>query len=70
VHAKSTLESVRNVRAPGPFLGVQCAIALLHTFWDKTATFCLKNYFRTRMSYLVLEHPFLLWNILSCFRTP
>ena len=36
VRAKSILESVRDVRACGPFLGVRCAITLLHTF-------CLKN---------------------------
>ena len=56
VRAKSILESVRDVRACGPFLGVRCAIALLHTFWDKIARKCY-----------VLEHPFLLWNFLSCF---
>ena len=66
VRAKSILKSVRNVRACGPFLGVRCAIALLHTLPDN-ATFCLKNYSRTRMSYPVLEHPFLLWNVFSCF---
>ena len=63
VRAKSILESVRDVRACGPFLGVRCAITLLHTF-------CLKNQYRIRMSYPILEHPFLLWNILSCFRSP
>ena len=31
VRVKSILESVRDVRACGPFLGVQCAITLLHT---------------------------------------
>ena len=36
VRVKSILESVRDVRACGPFLGVRCAITLLHTF-------CLKN---------------------------
>ena len=37
VRAKSILKSVRNVRVCGLFLGVWCAIALLHTFF-------LKNY--------------------------
>ena len=63
VRAKSILESVRDVCACGPFLGVRCAITLLHTFWDKlpeNATFCLKNI-------LELEFPILIWNILSCF---
>ena len=32
VRAKSILESVQDVRGCGPFLGVRCAIALLHTF--------------------------------------
>ena len=36
VRAKSILESVRDVRACGPFLGVRCAIALLHTLKNKT----------------------------------
>ena len=40
-------------------------------FWNKTDrnwhSFCLKNYSRT--FYPVLEHPFLLLNILSCFST-
>ena len=31
--------------------------------------FALKTRSRTRMSYPVLDHLFLLWNILSCFRT-
>ena len=35
VRAKSILESVRDVRACGPFLGVRCAITLLHTFCPK-----------------------------------
>ena len=56
VCAKSILKSVRDVRACGSFLGVRCAITLLHTFWDKNTRKCF-----------VLEHPFLLWNILSCF---
>ena len=56
VRAKSILESARNVRACGPFLGVRCAIALLRTFWDKIARKCY-----------ILEHPLLLWNIFSCF---
>ena len=63
VHAKSILESVRDVRACGPFLGVRCAIALFHTFahvrtffWDKIVRKCY-----------ILEHPSLLWNVLSCF---
>ena len=38
LRAKSILESVRDVRACGSFLGVRCAIALLHTFWNKTTT--------------------------------
>ena len=42
---------------------------LFGTKLPENATFCLKNYSRTRMSYPVLEHLFLLWNILSCFRT-
>ena len=32
VRAKFILESVRDVRACGTFLGVRCVIALLHTF--------------------------------------
>ena len=36
VRAKSILKSVRDVRACGSFLGVRSAIALLHTFWNKT----------------------------------
>ena len=51
-----------------PFFDVQCATAHLHTFahflGPENAT-CLKNYSRTRTSYPVLEHLFLLWNILS-----
>ena len=55
VRAKSILESVRDVHACGPFLGVRCAITLLHTFWNKTDKkwhffFVLKT---------VLERPFL-----------
>ena len=53
--AQSILESVRDVRACGPFLDV------------RRACVCLENGSRTRVSYPVLEHPFLLWNILSCF---
>ena len=34
---------------------------------SENANFCLKNYSRT--SFFVLEHPFLLWSILSCFIT-
>ena len=56
VRAKSILESVRDVCACGPFLGVRCATALLHTFGDKIVRKCY-----------VLEHPFLLWNVLSYF---
>jgi hypothetical protein len=37
VHAKSILKSVCDVHACGSFSGMQCAIALLHTFWNKTA---------------------------------
>ena len=40
VRAKSILESVRDVRACGTFLGVRCAITLLHTFCDKLARKC------------------------------
>ena len=36
VCAKSILKSVCDVRACGLFSGVQCASALLHTFWNKT----------------------------------
>ena len=39
VHAKTILKSVRDVRACGLFLGVRCAIALLHTFWNKATIF-------------------------------
>ena len=39
VRVQSILESVRDVRACGPFMGVRCAIALLHTFWNKTTIF-------------------------------
>ena len=72
VRAKSILKSVRDVHACGPFFDVRCATTLLHTFGTKlpdNAACGLKTYSRTRMSYLVLEHLFLLWNILSCFRT-
>ena len=75
VRAKSILESVRDVRACGPFFDVGCATALLHTFahflgqnYQIMQLFALKTS-RTRMSYPVSEHLFLLWNILSCFRT-
>ena len=40
MRAKSILKSVRDVRACGSFLGVRCAIALLHTFCDKIARKC------------------------------
>ena len=62
VRAKSILESVRDVRACGPFLGVRCAITLFTLFGTnlpENATFCLKKMF--------LEHLFLLWNVLFCF---
>ena len=42
---------------------------LFETKLSENATFCFKNHSRTRMSYPVLEHPFLLWNVLSCFRS-
>ena len=71
VRAKFILESVRDVRACGSFSGVRCAITILHTFWNKMKRkwhfFCFKNYFRT--FFPVLEHPFLLWNILFWFGT-
>ena len=68
VRAKSILESVRDVRACGPFLGVRCAIALLHTFAHFLGQNCQKMlHFRT--SFPVLEHLFLFWIILFCFRT-
>ena len=35
VRAKSILKSVRDVRACGSFLGVQCATLLLHTLRTK-----------------------------------
>ena len=35
VRAKSILKSVRDVRACGSFLGVQCATLLLHTLGTK-----------------------------------
>ena len=35
VHGKCILKSVQDVRVSGSFLDVRCAIALLHTFWDK-----------------------------------
>ena len=47
VRAKSFLESVRDVRASGPFLGVRCAITLLHTFSDKIARKCY--FFKLRL---------------------
>ena len=54
VRAKSILESVRDVRACGPFFDVRCATTLLHTFRNKTDKkwhfFVLKT---------VLERPFL-----------
>ena len=59
VCAKSILKSVRDVCACGSFFGVRCAIALLHTFWNKIDRKCyFLNYSRT--SYPILEHPFLL----------
>ena len=51
VRAKSILESVRDVRACGPLLGVRCAITLLHIFWDKIASF--------RTTFPNFECPFL-----------
>ena len=68
VCAKSILEIVRDVRACGPFLGVRCVIALLHTFAHFLGQNCQKMlHFRT--SFPVLEHLFLFWIILFCFRT-
>jgi hypothetical protein len=76
------MKSVCDVRACGSFSGVplQCTvtkvtsgarsvIALLHTFWNKTAKNAL-FFVKTTLErpYPVLEHPFLLWYILSCFR--
>ena len=49
VHAKSILKRACCVRACGSFLGMRCAITLLHTFWNKT----------TRSIYSVLERSFL-----------
>ena len=64
VRAKSILKNVWDVRACGSFFGVRCAIALLHTFWNKIDRKCyFLNYSRT--SYPILEHPFLLKNMLS-----
>ena len=68
VRAKSILESVRDVRACGPFMGVRCAIALLHLFAHFFGTklpviLCFRTFFPT------LEHPFLFWIILFYFRT-
>ena len=58
VRAKSILKSVWDVRVCGSFLGVRCAIALLHTFWNKIDRKCyFLNYSRT--SFPALEHPFL-----------
>ena len=58
VRAKSILESVRDVRACVSFLGVRCAIALLHTFATKlpeNATFLnILSCFGT--SFPVLDH--------------
>ena len=63
VRAKSILKSVRDVRVCSSFSGVRRATVLLHTFRTKlpeTATFCLKNYFRT--SFPILEYLFLFHN--------
>ena len=57
VRAKSILKSVRDVRACGSFLGVRCATVFLHIFGTKLP----EN--------TILEHLFLLYNVLSCFRT-
>ena len=59
VRAKSILKSVQDVRACGSFLGVRCAITLLHTFWNKTDK---KWHFSVLKT--VLERPFLFWIIL------
>ena len=68
MHAKSFLESVRDVRAGGPFLGLRCVIALLHTFAHFLGQNCKKMLcFRT--FFPALEHPFLFWIISFCFRT-
>ena len=59
VRAKFILKSVRDVRACRSLSGVRCAIALLHTFWNKIdRKRYILNYSRT--SYPILEHPFLL----------
>jgi hypothetical protein len=43
----------------------------LHTFWNKTAKKTPFFVFKTILEhpYPVLEHPFLLWYVLSCFST-
>ena len=68
VRAKFILESVRDVRACGPFISVQCAIALLHLFAHFLGQNCQKM-LHYRTSFPVLEHLFLFWIILFCFRT-
>jgi hypothetical protein len=57
VRAKSILESVRNVRACGPFLGVRCAIALLHTFAHFLGQNCQKILLFVLKTILELECP-------------
>ena len=44
-------------------LDVRCAIALLHTFLKKMTRFSVLEH-----PFSNLEHLFLFWNILSCFR--
>ena len=68
VCAKSILESVRDVRACGPFLGVGCAIALLYTFAHFLGQTCQKM-LRFRTFFPALERPFLFLIIFFCFRT-
>ena len=69
VRAKSILKSVRDVRACGSFLGVRCAIALLHTFAHFLGQNCQKM-LHSRTSFPILEHPILLWNIIPALECP
>ena len=57
------------MQASGFFLGVRCATILLHTFGTKLPENTILELTNIGTNYPVLEHLFLLKNILSCFRT-
>ena len=69
VRAKSILESVRDVRACSPFMGVRCAIALLYHFAHFLGQNCQKMQLFVLKTILELECPIPFYNILSCFGT-